>query len=188
MKRDLKSYAGFTLEAIFAEFLMQHMSVLWAGNVRHSSGRGPRMSNSQQGVIIADYLVAGQFVQGWIDLKAKSTSGKRRDRNRSEQMIDTKAFNNYLELFKTGTQVYLIFLEVDTGGIFMGHLYNIATSQYVEDDVLFGVPVKRFDRSALTFIGRFNVPDGDLRKTRFEIKWDRIQTMMVQLPIPLEYA
>lgn len=181
--RNLNSLAGFLLEAMFGEYLMQHMSVLWAGQVKHPAGAGPRMRNSGRGVVIADYLVAGNAVQGWIDCKAKSTIGRRVDLNRMEHMIDAKAWDNYMKLFQTGTQVYLVILEIETHGIFMGHLYNIATSGQPKSDVLNGTPVKRFDRRSLTHIGNFTIPDDDLRRVQFSIRWDVVKAMMIQLPL-----
>lgn len=187
MKRQqLASIAGFTLEAEFADYLASTMSVLWAGDVKRSNGKGPRMRNMNGGLVIADYLVAGQSIRGWIDCKAKSTYGKRGIPNRPEQLLDKSAWDAYLELLSTGTNVYLCIIEVDTSAIFMADMRTLQSGGNPIDDELDGRPVVRFDRRQLTWVGNWEVPENDLRKTRFDVKWEIVRSLMHQLP--LEFA
>lgn len=181
--QQLASLAGYTLEAEFADYLARTMSVLWAGDVKRSNGKGPRMNNSHGGLVIADYLVAGQSIRGWIDCKAKSTYGKRGIPNRPEQLIDQQAWDSYMELLNTGTNVYLCFIEADTSALWMADMRTLQSGGNPIADKLDGRPVVRFDRRALTWVGNWRVPENDLRKTEFDVNWEKVRNLMHQLPL-----
>lgn len=183
----LASLAGLTLEACLMEYLTDRMSVLWAADVKRVNGQGPRMRNSERGVILADFLVAGREIRGFIDCKAKSGFGERRDRNRFEQMIDGDAWASYEKLLETGANVYLLFLEERTRGILLGEMRTIKSGGQPVDDVWNGESVKRFDRRILTGVGNWDAEDGDLRKVKFNVNWDKVRNLMQQLALDLDF-
>lgn len=182
---------GRTVEAAIGKSLRQQYSVIPLGNLPGNNGHGPRaMDDSEKGVSLPDFDLAGPHYVGFADVKWKSSIMHYRTWDRDEHGINLTHYEQYLDIEKRFMRrVGLFIAELSTGLILAATLtdlrsFGMERRGYWTD----GKPNINWDRKAFAQVGAFEIPNFVLTEMTIQWDWPAMTLLTRQYALEMEQA
>lgn len=187
----LEQLAGFVIEQQVLRQIQARYAVVPTSAIKAGAQHGPRMTggNRGNGARLPDAQVYGDYVRGWLEVKAKSGPNLWQNLSRYEHGFNANSIVDYRRIQETSKlPVYVLVCESQTGKLILATLDTMDAIGKPEQRNLRGVPMLHYDTSAFALVGMSDFPDGNACRMVIAWDWDAISRLMGQLALEFPAA